>query len=155
MSTIAKRLEELGITLPEAALAAASYVPWTFTGTTLYIAGQLPWIGGEKSHIGRLGAGASVEQGQEAAHNCALNILAQVRDACDGDLEKVIRCVKLGGFVNATPDFEEHPAVINGASDLIAEVLGDRGKHARAAVGATSLPFGVMVEIDAVFEVAT
>ena len=104
-------------------------------------------------HIGRVGETLSVEQGQEAARACALNILAQLKDAIAGDWGHLVRCVKLGGFVNATSDFDQHPAVINGASDLMVAALGEKGKHARFAVGASNLPFGVAVEIDAIFQI--
>jgi len=148
-----KRLAELGLDLPKAASAAANYVPYTLSGNLLYIAGQIPFLNGEKMHIGRLGQGLSVEQGQEAARAAALNILAQVKEALGGDWSRVVRCVKLGGFVNSTPDFDQHPAVINGASDLMVAVLGDKGRHSRFAVGVANLPFGVAVEIDAIFEI--
>ncbi|HPQ51278.1 MAG: RidA family protein [Alphaproteobacteria bacterium] len=153
MTSPEKRLVELGLTLPAVAPAAANYVPYVLSGRHLFIAGQIPFLNGEKMHIGRLGDGFSIEQGQEAARACALNILAQVKDAIAGDWTHLVRCVKLGGFVNATPDFDQHPAVINGASDLLVAALGEKGKHARFAVGASNLPFGVSVEVDAVFEI--
>lgn len=148
------RLAGLGLTLPETAKAAANYVPYVISGNQVFIAGQIPFLNGEKMHQGKLGDTFSVEQGQEAAKACALNILAQAKAAVGSDWSKITRCVRLGGFVNATPDFESHPAVINGASDLIVAALGDAGKHARAAVGVSSLPFGVAVEIDAIFEIS-
>ncbi|MDE1174544.1 MAG: RidA family protein [Parvibaculaceae bacterium] len=151
---IETRLKELEITLPEPRGAAGNYVPYVVAGSLVFIAGQVPAGPAGLEFQGKLGAGLSVEQGQQAARLCALNILAQLRLACEGDFERVRRCVKIGGFVNATPDFEQHPAVINGASDLIVSVLGDTGKHARFAVGAPSLPFNVAVEVDAVFEIA-
>lgn len=147
------KLATLGLTLPKAAPPAANYIPYVISGTHLFIAGQIPFLNGEKAHIGRLGESYSIEQGQEAAKACALNILAQTKAAVNGDWTRVRRCVKLGGFVNATPEFDQHPAVINGASDLIALALGEAGKHARFAVGASNLPFGVAVEIDAIFEI--
>lgn len=153
MSAPEKRLIELGLSLPAVAPAAANYVPYVISGSTLYIAGQIPFLNGEKLHIGRLGENLSVVQGQEAAKACALNILAQVKDAIAGDWSHLVRCIKLGGFVNATADFDQHPAVINGASDLMVAALGDKGKHARFAVGASNLPFGVAVEVDAIFEI--
>lgn len=153
MTAPEKRLAELGLILPHVAPAAANYVPYVIAGDMVYIAGQIPFLNGEKMHIGRLGADFSVEQGQEAAKACALNILAQVKDAIAGDWGHLIRCVKLGGFVNATPEFDQHPAVLNGASDLMVAALGEKGRHARFAVGASSLPFGVAVEIDAVFQI--
>ncbi len=148
------RLLELGLSLPKAAPPAASYVPYVISGNQVFIAGQIPFLNGEKMHQGKLGDTFSVEQGQEAAKACALNILAQIHAAVGGDWSRIKRCVRLGGFVNSTPDFDQHPAVINGASELIVAVLGDSGKHARAAVGVASLPFGVAVEIDALFEIS-
>ncbi len=147
------RLEELDITIPDAPTPAANYVPWVVTGKTVFIAGQVPFQNGELSHIGKLGDKFSVEDGQTCARIVAINILAQLKAACGGDLDRVSRCVKLGGFVNCTPDFADHPKVVNGASNLIVEIFGDKGKHARFAVGAPSLPFNVAVEIDAVFEI--
>lgn len=148
------KLETLGLKLPQAAAPAANYVPYTIAdGEILFIAGQIPFLNGEKMHMGRLGESLSIEQGVEAARACALNILAQADAAVKGDWSKIVRCVKLGGFVNCTPDFTDHPKVINGASDLIVAVMGEAGKHARFAVGAPSLPLGVAVEIDAVFEI--
>ncbi len=145
------RLSELGLVLPEPAKAAANYVPFVVSGNTIYIAGQLPMADGKLAVTGKVGAEVSVDQASEAARLCALNILAQVKEAADGNLDKV-RCVKLGGFVNATAEFVDHPQVLNGASDLIGAVLGDRGLHARFAAGAGSLPFDAAVEVDAVFE---
>ncbi|MBZ0325534.1 MAG: RidA family protein [Alphaproteobacteria bacterium] len=151
---IEARLKEIGVDLPAAAAPAANYVPFVLSGGQVFVAGQVPVWNGELRHVGKLGAGLEVAEGQEAARLCALNILAQLRAACDGDLDRVRRCVRLGGFVNCTPDFGQHPAVINGASDLMVEVFGEAGRHARFAVGAPSLPFGVAVEIDALFEIA-
>lgn len=150
---IESRLQELGIELPQAAPPAANYAPWSVSGNSLYIAGQLPWLGADKGHIGKLGENTSIEQGQAAAHNCAINIIAQAKSALGGDLSRITRCLKLGGFVNCTPDFTDHPKIINGASDLMVAAFGEMGKHARFAVGASSLPFGVMVEIDAIFAI--
>ena len=153
MSTVESRLTELGLELPKPAAAAANYVPFVISGNTLFIAGQIPFLNGEKLHIGRVGDTLTLEQGQEAAKACALNILAQAKEAVGGDWSRIARCVKLGGFVNAGPDFDQHPAVINGASELIVVALGEIGRHARFAVGASNLPFGVAVEIDAIFEI--
>lgn len=153
MSEIQTRLQQLDLKLPDAAPPAANYVPYVLSGNTLYIAGQIPFLNGERAHVGRLGENMGIEAGQMAARACALNILAQLLAAVSGDESKILRCIKLGGFVNCTPDFDQMPAVINGASDLMAHVLGERGKHARVAVGAPSLPFGVAVEIDAIFEI--
>lgn len=149
---IQRRLAELGLTLPAAAAPAANYVPWVMAGNLLHVSGQLPMRDGKVAVTGKLGGGLTLEQGQEAARLCGLNILAQVQAAC-GDLGRVRRCVKLGGFVNATPDFTDHPKVVNGASDLMVAVLAEAGRHARFAVGVAGLPFDAAVEVDAVFEI--
>ena len=149
---IHNRLKELGIVLPEPSSPAANYVPFVQAGTMLYISGQLP-MANSVIMKGRLGQGATIEQGQEAAKLCAVNILAQANAALSGDLGRIVRCVKLGGFVASTADFFDHPKVMNGASDFMVAVLGDAGRHARFAVGVAALPFGAMVEVDAVFEV--
>ena len=148
------KLLALGYELPEAAAPAANYVPYVVSGGHIYVAGQIPFLNGEKMHMGRLGDDFSVEDGVEAARACALNILAQANEAVDGDWAKIKRLVKLGGFVNCIADFTDHPKVVNGASDLMVAVMGDSGKHARFAVGANGLPLGVAVEIDAIFELA-
>jgi len=148
------RLEELGIRLPDAAAAAGNYVPYVVCGNMVYISGQIPLVDGTVKFVGKVGSDFSVPQAQEAAKTCALNILGQLKDACGGDLDRVVRVVKLGGFVNSTPEFSDQPKVINGASDLMVEVFGDRGRHARAAVSAAALPLGVAVEVDAVIEIA-
>lgn len=153
MTEIETRLQQIDLALPQVAPPAANYVPYVISGNTLYIAGQIPFLNGERGHIGRLGENMGIEDGQKAARACALNILAQVLAAVNGDEKRIIRCLKLGGFVNCVQEFDQMPAVINGASDLVAHVLGERGKHARFAVGAASLPFGVAVEIDAIFEI--
>ncbi|MCB1721277.1 MAG: RidA family protein [Rhodospirillales bacterium] len=148
-----EKLQTLGYELPQAAAPAANYVPYVIADDDmLYIAGQIPFLNGEKMHLGRVGEDLSLEQGVEAAQACALNILAQANAAVGDDWSKIKRLVKLGGFVNCTPDFYDHPKVINGASDLMVKVMGEAGKHARFAVGAPSLPLGVAVEIDAIFE---
>ncbi|MFV3128656.1 RidA family protein [Niveispirillum sp. KHB5.9] len=147
------RLAELNIELPKAAVPLAAYVPTVRTGSQLFISGQVPMWNGELRHVGKLGAGYSIEEGREAARTCALNIIAQAKLALDGDLDRIVRIVKLVGFVNSTGDFNDQPKVINGASELFGEVFGDAGKHARSAVSAASLPFGVAVEIEAILEV--
>ena len=147
------RLAELGITLPEAAAPAANYVPYAVSGALVFVAGQITIWNGELRHLGRLGDGMDVDEGYAAARLCGLNLIAQVRAACAGDLDRVRRVVKLGGFVNCTAAFTDQPKVVNGASDLMVEVFGDAGRHARAAVGTPSLPLGVAVEVDGVFEI--
>ncbi len=153
MSVIESRLKELGITLPAPPVPVASYVPYTISGNLVFISGQVPIADGAVKYVAKLGADAGLEVGQAAAQLCAINLLAQLKAACGGDLDRVARCLKLGVFVNATPDFTQQPEVANGASDLIAAVFGDAGKHARAAVGVGSLPRGVAVEVDAIFEI--
>lgn len=152
MTDINAALAALNLKLPQVAPPAANYVPYVISGSLLHIAGQIPFLNGEKMHIGRLGESMTIEQGQEAARACALNILAQANQAVQGDWSKIKRCVKLGAFVNGTPDFDQHPAVVNGASDIMVAAMGEAGKHARFAVGVANLPFGVAVEIDAIFE---
>jgi len=149
---IEARLAEMGLELPEAPAPAANYVPFVISGDLVFVSGQIPKIG-DRLITGKLGADMSVEEAREAAKICALNLLAQVRAACGGDLDRLERVVKLGGFVNCTPDFTEHPQVVNGASDFLGELLGERGAHARAAVGCVSLPLGVAVEIEGVFRI--
>ncbi|MCA8927475.1 MAG: RidA family protein [Alphaproteobacteria bacterium] len=149
--SIAARLKELGITLPDAPKPVANYVPAVQAGNLVFVSGQVSAAGGAAVK-GKLGADVSLEDGQKAARLCALAILAQV-NAAVGSLDKVKRVVKLGGFVACTPEFDQHPAVVNGASDLMVEVFGDKGKHARFAVGVPSLPLGFAVEVDAVVEV--
>jgi enamine deaminase RidA (YjgF/YER057c/UK114 family) len=151
--TIEKRLEELGFTLPEAAAPVANYVPYVITGNLIFISGQLPMESGKVAVTGHLGSTVTVDEAARAAQLCAVNILSQAKAALGGDLSKIKRVVKLNGFVACAPEFNEHHLVINGASNLVAHVLGDAGKHARAAVGVPSLPFGAAVEIDAVLEI--
>lgn len=152
--TVEQRLRDMGVELPAPAAPAANYIPYVVTGNLVYVSGQVTISGGEVCYIGKIGDNLSVEDGYQAARLCAINLLAQVREACYGDLDRVLQVVKLGGFVNSTPDFTNHPEVINGASDLIAEAFGDAGKHARFAVGAGSLPRGVAVEVDGIFEIS-
>jgi enamine deaminase RidA (YjgF/YER057c/UK114 family) len=151
--TIEARLSELKIELPQAGAPAANYLPFVRTGNLVFVAGQLPAWNGERRFIGKLGREFGVEEGQEAARLCALNLIAQVKAACDGDLDRVVRCVRLGGFVNCVPEFIDQPKVVNGASDLMVAVFGDAGRHARTAVGTNTLPFDVAVEIDGLFEI--
>ena len=151
---IDSRLTELGIELPQASAPAANYVPYRISGNTVYISGQVPVSGGELKFIGKLGVDYGIDDGYQAAKLCGLNIIAQLKAACGGDLDRVAACLKLGGFVNSAPEFGDQPKVINGASDLMVEVFQDKGKHARFAVSAANLPFGVAVEVDAVFEIS-
>jgi enamine deaminase RidA (YjgF/YER057c/UK114 family) len=153
MGQIDKRLAELGLTLPIAARPMANYVPWVRTGKLIFISGQGPVIDGKVHYPGALGHDVSLEDGIKSARLCAINVLAQLKDAVGGDLDRVARVVKLVGFVNATADFKDHPKVINGASDLMVEVFGDKGRHARSAVASPSLPMGISTEVEAIIEV--
>ncbi len=150
--SLTARLADLGITLPDAPAPAANYVPFVVTGNTVYVSGQIS-NGPDGLITGRLGDNMDVNAGAAAARTCALSLLAQVRAACDGDLDRLKRVVKLTGFVNSTADFTDQPKVINGASDFMVEALGDVGRHARSAVSAASLPLGVAVEIEGIFEI--
>ncbi|MBC8269092.1 MAG: RidA family protein [Rhodospirillaceae bacterium] len=152
--TVEQRLLDMGVVLPKPAAPAANYVPYVITGNLVFISGQVTMLNGELHFLGTVGDDLSVDDGYQAARICAINLLAQLKEACVGDLDRVQQVVKLGGFVNCTADFIDQPKVINGASDLIADVLGDAGKHARFAVGAPSLPLGVAVEVDGVFEIS-
>jgi enamine deaminase RidA (YjgF/YER057c/UK114 family) len=156
MGRIEQRLLELGITLPVAAAPVANYVPFVITGNLLVISGQI-CLGPDgkiaAAHTGKVGGAVSPEHGKAAARLCAINLLAQAKAAL-GDLDRITRCVRLGGFINAAPDFGALPAVMNGASDLMVEVLGDRGRHARSTVGMAVLPMDCAVEVEAMFEFA-
>lgn len=151
---IEQRLVQLGIALPQPAAPAGAYVPYVMTGSLLLVAGQLPIRDGVVIHHGRVGVELSIDDGIAAARLCGLNLLAQARAACGGDLDRVQRVVRLAGFVHAAPGFAEHPKVLNGASELMADVFGPAGRHMRIAVGAASLPLGVAVEIEGMFEIA-
>jgi enamine deaminase RidA (YjgF/YER057c/UK114 family) len=148
------RLSALGIVLPTPPAPVASYVPYVVSGHLVFISGQVTAAPDGLKYIGIVGADLSLEDGKAAARLCAINVLAQAKTACGGDLDRVKRCVKLTVFVNAAPGFTQHPEVANGASDLIVEVFGEAGRHARAAVGAGSLPRNVACEVEAVFEIA-
>lgn len=152
MAKIARRLAELGLEIPSPASPVANYVPYVVSGNMLYISGQVS-AAANGVQKGKLGADLTIEQGAAAARICAINLIAQMKAALAGDLDRVRRIVKLTGFVNCTPDFTDQPKVINGASDLMVDVFGDAGRHARAAVGAPNLPLGAAVEIDAVVEI--
>ena len=150
--TIETRLAELGVTLPDAPAPAANYVPFVQVGDTVYVSGQIS-NGPDGFITGKLGADMTAEEGAAAAKTCAISLLAQVKAACGGDLDRLVRVVKLTGFVNSTADFGDQPKVINGASDFLVDALGDMGKHSRSAVSAASLPFGVAVEIEGIFQI--
>jgi enamine deaminase RidA (YjgF/YER057c/UK114 family) len=152
MSSIDQRLAELGLKLPEAPQPVANYVPFLLSGDLLFISGQISKDGTGRVLTGTLGAGVTVEDGQEAARQCALNLLAQAKAAL-GDLNRVIQVLRLTGFVASTPDFTDQPKIINGASDLLVSVLGEAGRHTRSAVGVASLPLNACVEIDAIFKI--
>ncbi|MGB1095537.1 MAG: RidA family protein [Paracoccaceae bacterium] len=147
------KLKELGITLPDAPAPAANYVPFVQVGDIVYVSGQ---ISADTNGFikGKLGDDMTTEEGAAAARACAINLLAQVKAACGGDLDRLVRVVKLTGFVNSTADYTDQPKVVNGASDLLAEALGEAGKHSRSAVSAASLPLGVAVEIEGIFQVS-
>jgi enamine deaminase RidA (YjgF/YER057c/UK114 family) len=151
--TFETRLAELGVTLPDAPAPAANYVPYVQVGDLVYVSGQISQ-NADGFMIGKLGDNMSTKDGASAARTCAIALLAQVKAACGGDLDRLVRVVKLSGFVNSTQDYTEQPKVINGASDFLVEALGDAGKHARAAVSSPSLPMGVAVEIEGIFQIA-
>lgn len=148
------RLAKLGLTLPAAPAPAANYVPFVIAKGLIFIAGQAPVRDGKYQSVGRVGAEVTVEAAQAAARLCGLNVLAQVKAAAGGDWSRVARCVRICGYVNSAPDFFEQPKVLDGCSDLLVEVLGDAGKHARSAMGASALRGNVPVVIDAIFELA-
>ncbi len=153
MSIITENLSKLGIVLPEPPTPLASYVGFVRHGDLVFVSGQIPMQDGVITQTGLLGAGVTIAEAAAAARICAINILAQVNIACQGDLERIVQCIKLGGFVASTPDFGDHPKVINGASDFMSEVLGKRGAHARAAIGVAALPMNVSVEVEAIFAI--
>lgn len=151
--SIESRLADLGVTLPDAPAPAANYVPFVQTGNLLFVSGQIS-ANADGFITGKLGDDLTAEDGAIAAKACAISLLAQLKAGCGGDIERLVRVVKLVGFVNSTPEFGEQPKVINGASDFMVEALGDKGRHSRSAVSAASLPFGVAVEIEAIFEIS-
>lgn len=151
--SIDARLAELGIEIPDLLAPAANYVPSVKTGNLVFISGQISGTPGNLT-LGKLGDNRSIEEGAAAARICGINLIAQMKTACGGDLDRVARIVKLTGFVNSAPDFTDHPKVVNGCSDLLVEVFGDKGRHARSAVGVAALPLGVAVEVEAIIEIA-
>jgi enamine deaminase RidA (YjgF/YER057c/UK114 family) len=153
MSETADRLNELRIELPRPSAPGANYVPFVRTGDLVFLTGQLSQWNGERRFVGKLGREFGVEEGREAARLCALNLVAHLRDAVGGELDRVARCVRVAGFVNSTPEFTAQSQVLNGASDLFVDVFGERGRHARMAVGVSALPYDVAVEVEAIFEV--
>jgi enamine deaminase RidA (YjgF/YER057c/UK114 family) len=153
MSQIEQKLSELNITLPPSVMPAANYVPYTVSGNLVFVSGTLPMKDGKPQDIGKLGKEFTVEQGQQTAKLCGINILAHVKAACGGDLSRVVKCVRMGIFVASAEGFTAQPAVANGVSDMMVEIFGEAGKHARFAVGVAELPFGVAVEVDATFEI--
>ncbi len=152
MSTFENRLAELGVTLPNAPAPAANYVPFVIQGNTVIVSGQIS-NGPDGFITGKLGQDMTTAEGAAAAKSCAISLLAQVKAACGGDLDRLVRVLKLTAFVNSTADFTEQPQVVNGASDFLVEALGDAGRHARSAVSAAALPLGVAVEIEGMFEI--
>ena len=149
-----QRLQEIGVTIPDAPTPAANYLPFTRTGNLVFVSGQVPFVDGKLSVTGTVGIDASIEDAQGQAKVCAINLLAQLKVACDGDLDRVVQVVKLGAFVASADDFHSQPVVVNAASDLMVAAFGDAGRHARFAVGSNALPLNCLVEIDGVFEIA-
>lgn len=154
MGKIAARLEALGYVLPQPAAAVAAYVPFVAHNNLVYISGQLPMEQGLVAVTGHLGAEVDIATGQRAAKLCALNLLAQLHAACNGDLERVTRCIRLGGFVASAPGFHDQPKIVNGASEIVEQVFGDRGRHARSSIGVNELPLNAAVEVEGLFAIA-
>jgi len=154
MSSIDDRLRELGIALPQASAPGANYVATVRSGNLLFLTGQLSQWNGERRFVGKLGREFDVAEGQQAARLCALNLIAHLRAALEGNLDRVVRCVRIAGYVNSTPDFTGQSQVVNGASDVFVSVFGEAGRHTRMAVGVSALPYDVAVEVEAVFEIS-
>jgi enamine deaminase RidA (YjgF/YER057c/UK114 family) len=152
MNAFECRIVELNLEIPVPLPSIANFVPFAIAGNLIYVSGQIPIKDGRPSFIGKLGRELGVEEGMLAARTCALQVIGVVRHACNADLSKIRRCIRLGGFVNCVPEFADQPQVMNGASDLIVSIFGEMGRHARVAVGVNSLPCGVAVEVDAIFE---
>ena len=153
-SKVEQRLRAIGVTIPDAPSPAANYLPFTRTGNLVFVSGQVPFVDGKLEVTGTVGENASVEDAQGQAKICAINLLAQLKVACDGDLDRVVRVVKLGAFVASADNFFNQPIVVNAASDLMFEAFGEAGRHARFAVGTNALPLNCLVEIDGVFEIS-
>ena len=153
MPRVEERLRELGVELPRPSEPGANYVPSVRAGDLLFLTGQLSQWNGERRFVGKLGREFDVAQGREAARLCALNLIAHLRAALDGDLDRVARCVRIAGYVNSVPEFTAQSQVVNGASDLLVEVFGEAGRHARMAVGVSALPYDVAVEVEGVFSI--
>lgn len=151
--TVEDRLKELGVSLPKPPAPVASYAGFMHHGDLVFVSGQLPLVDGVLSHTGLLGGEVSLEEGAVAARNCAINLVAQMAAALEGDLERIVRCVRLGGFIASKTDFFDQAKVMNGASDFVVDLLGDRGVHARAAVGVAVLPMNASVEVEGLFEI--
>lgn len=152
--TIEANLAKLGMTLPTPAAPVANYIAYNIVGNLLVVSGQIPFVDGKVAFTGKVGGALSIEQGQEAARVCFINLVAQVKAACGGDLDRVKRVVRLGGFIAAGPDFTQHALVMNGASDMAVAVFGDAGRHARTTIGVPSLPADAAVEVEGMFEIA-
>jgi enamine deaminase RidA (YjgF/YER057c/UK114 family) len=150
--TADEKLRELGITLPPAPAAVGAYLPWVRTGNLVFTSGQLPWLEGKLAYTGKLGADLGVEQGYQAARLCAINGIAQLKAAA-GDLERVRQIVRIEGYVHAAPGFHDHPKVLNGASELLNEVFGTRGRHARTALGINEMPLNAAVQLSVIAEI--
>ena len=153
-SKVEKKLQETGITIPNAPSPAANYLPFTRAGNLVFVSGQVPFVDGKVEVTGKVGQSASVEVAQGQAKICAINLLAQLKVACDGDLDRVVRVIKLGAFVASADDFFNQPIVVNAASDLMVKAFGEAGRHARFAVGTNALPLNCLVEIDGIFEIS-
>lgn len=151
--SIQQRLQAAGIELPPAPAPVAAYVGFVEHNNIVTVSGQLPFVDGKLLHTGQCGDSVTVEQAAAAARQCAINLLSQMAAACNGNLERIVQCIRLGGFVASTVDFYDHPKVVNGASELISEILGDRGNHARAAVGVAVLPMNAAVEVEGLFAI--
>jgi enamine deaminase RidA (YjgF/YER057c/UK114 family) len=151
--TTDKRISDLGIKLPAPASPGGNYIPTVTVGSLDYVSGQVTRSQGKIEFVGKLGREFSVDEGQKAARLCATNVLAQLKEACGGNLDRVVRCVRVTGYVNCTPEFAQQPQVINGASDFFVAVFGDNGRHARSAIGVSSLPGGAACEVEAIFQI--